>query len=181
MWMWWLRRKTNPWYGWALYLMRNIRHLSSPWKLKKTSLKNFKVTTTFVNLKLKQKDKESLSGTLAEALAVRERSPNQKRENVVDRNRNHDMTIVVWLMINVYFVNKLVIERRIFPSLRRRTSWRKSQKNYQRWMSPSQMGMNLILLLSHSLSHHRYVTWMLRSGIGHGGYLSHMSQEGMVL
>ena len=44
--------------------------------IEKTSLKYFKVTTAFVNLELRRKDKESLSGTMAEALAVRGRSPN---------------------------------------------------------------------------------------------------------
>ena len=37
--------------------------------------------------------------------------------------------------------------------------------------------MNLNLLLSYSLSHHQYVTQMLRSGYWTRGYLSHMSQE----
>jgi len=43
----------------------------------------------------------------------------------------------------MHFVNKLVIRRRILPSTRRRTNWKRSQKNHQRWMSPSQMGINL--------------------------------------
>jgi len=42
----------------------------------KISLKHSEVTTALVNLELRWKDKESLGGTLVEALTVRGRSPN---------------------------------------------------------------------------------------------------------
>jgi len=47
----------------------------------RTSLSYSKVTTALINLELRRKDKESLGGTSAEALAVRGRSPNQKGGN----------------------------------------------------------------------------------------------------
>ena len=45
------------------------------------SLSYSEVTIALVNLKLRRKDKESLSSTSAEALTVRERSPNQSGGN----------------------------------------------------------------------------------------------------
>ena len=47
----------------------------------RTSRSYSEVTTTLVNLKLRRKDKKSLGGTSAEALTMRERSPNQREEN----------------------------------------------------------------------------------------------------
>jgi len=47
----------------------------------RTSLSYIEVTTALVNLELRRKDKESFSATLAKALTVRGRSPNQREEN----------------------------------------------------------------------------------------------------
>ena len=61
----------------------------------KISLKYSEVTTALVNLKLRWKDKESLGGTLVEALTVRGRSPNQRGENhgrSKSRYSNHRLT-----------------------------------------------------------------------------------------
>ena len=44
----------------------------------RTSLSYSEVTTALVNLELRRKDNESLDGTSAEVLTVRERSPNQQ-------------------------------------------------------------------------------------------------------
>ena len=66
-------------------------------KNERTSLKYSKVTIALVNLASRRKDKESLGGTSAETLTVRERSPNQRGENH-DRSKsksrydNHSLT-----------------------------------------------------------------------------------------
>ena len=63
----------------------------------RTSLSYIEVTTALVNLELRRKDKESFSATLAKALTVRGRSPNQREKNR-DRSKsrskfgNHSLT-----------------------------------------------------------------------------------------
>jgi len=86
------------------------------------SLKYSEVTTALVNLELRRKDKESLSSTLVEALTVRGKSPNQRGENrgrSKSRSRYGNRSLT---RDQCAFVYKLVIERKIIPSSKRRTS-----------------------------------------------------------
>ena len=61
----------------------------------RTSLSYSEVITALVNLELRRKDKEFLGSISAEELTVRERSPNQRRENRGRSNLGHDMTTIV--------------------------------------------------------------------------------------
>jgi len=129
----------------------------------RTSLSYSEVTTTLVNLGLRRKDKKSFGSTSVEALTVRGRSPNQRgeyrgRSKSRSRYGNHSLTYD-----QCTFCKQTGHWKKDCPQLKKKNNWKRSQENHQRWMSPSQMSMNLILLLSHSLSHCQHVTRMLQS------------------
>jgi len=105
---------------------------------------------------------------------VRERSPNQRGENrdrskLKSRYGNRSLTrdpCVVCKQIGHWKKNYLELKKK--NKLKE-----KSEKTSEVNVSKS--------MLSHSLSHHRYVTQMIQSGYWTPGYLSHMSQDEMVL
>ena len=61
----------------------------------RTLLSYSEVNIALVNLELRRKVKKFLNITSVEVLTMRGRSPNQQGENLIDRNRDHDLATVV--------------------------------------------------------------------------------------